>query len=206
MFIIAVVGILVNVALIAILGGHHHGPGHNHDHGHSHSHEDHSHAHSHDSDHAHADDHDHDHDHAHGNGLHAAEEGQACHSHGHSHGNGNINMQGAVMHVIGDLVQSIGVAIAGALIWWKQDDPRWALADPICTFIFAALVMWTTLSVMRDVADVLMERAPRGMDVPEIRRRMVEVRCKCFYLRQHAWDEKTTNLFLFPIWGSYRLR
>ena len=32
----------------------------------------------------------------------------------------NINLHGAVLHVIGDLVQSLGVAVAGALIWWKQ--------------------------------------------------------------------------------------
>ncbi len=35
----------------------------------------------------------------------------------------NINLHGAVLHVIGDLVQSIGVAVAGALIWWKQVLP-----------------------------------------------------------------------------------
>lgn len=32
----------------------------------------------------------------------------------------NLNMRGAVIHCIGDLVQSIGVCIAGALIWWQQ--------------------------------------------------------------------------------------
>ena len=32
-------------------------------------------------------------------------------------------MRGAILHIIGDLVQSIGVAAAGALIWWKQVNP-----------------------------------------------------------------------------------
>lgn len=32
----------------------------------------------------------------------------------------NINLHGAVLHVIGDLVQSLGVAVAGAVIWIKQ--------------------------------------------------------------------------------------
>lgn len=32
----------------------------------------------------------------------------------------NINLHGAVLHVIGDLVQSLGVAVAGAIIWIKQ--------------------------------------------------------------------------------------
>ena len=31
-----------------------------------------------------------------------------------------MNLRGAVLHVIGDIVQSLGVAVAGALIWWKQ--------------------------------------------------------------------------------------
>ena len=39
---------------------------------------------------------------------------------GHDASDKNINLQGAVLHVIGDLVQSLGVAVAGALIWWKQ--------------------------------------------------------------------------------------
>lgn len=80
----------------------------------------------------------------------------------------NINMVGAVIHVIGDLVQSIGVAVAGLLIWMHEDDPRWTIADPICTFFFAALVLWTTKRLIRDIADVLMERVPRGLDIADI--------------------------------------
>lgn len=56
--------------------------------------------------------HDHDNEHEHG---------------GHSHGSEeeSINLRGAVIHVLGDLVQSLGVAAAGALIWWKQ-VPSWS--------------------------------------------------------------------------------
>lgn len=43
-----------------------------------------------------------------------------------------------------------------------QDDPRWYIADPICTFLFAILVLWTTRAILRDISDVLMERVPRG--------------------------------------------
>ena len=44
------------------------------------------------------------------------------HVHGHEHGEEeeSINLKGAIVHVLGDLVQSLGVAAAGALIWWKQ--------------------------------------------------------------------------------------
>lgn len=39
---------------------------------------------------------------------------------GHSHIEDNINMRGAVIHALGDLVQSVGVVIASAIIWWKE--------------------------------------------------------------------------------------
>ncbi|KAL4422951.1 hypothetical protein ABPG75_009148 [Micractinium tetrahymenae] len=90
--------------------------------------------------------------------------GNGAHEHDHS----NLNVRGAIIHVIGDFVQSVGVAIAGALIWWHQDNPSWYIADPICTFLFAALVLWTTRAILRDIADVLMERVPRGLCIKTI--------------------------------------
>jgi zinc transporter 2 len=96
------------------------------------------------------------------------------HSHGHGHGHGhshdNINLRGAVLHVIGDLVQSAGVAIAGALIWAHQDDPRWYVADPICTFLFSVLVLWTTKNIVMDIVAVLMERAPNTVNPAQVGR------------------------------------
>lgn len=70
--------------------------------------------------------------------------------------------------MLGDLLQSIGVALAGALIWWHQDNPSWYIVDPICTFIFALLVLWTTASILRDITVVLMERVPRGLCINTI--------------------------------------
>jgi hypothetical protein len=49
-----------------------------------------------------------------------------------------------------------------------QDDPRWYIADPICTFLFALLVLWTTCAILRDIGDVLMERVPRGLCINTI--------------------------------------
>lgn len=79
-----------------------------------------------------------------------------------------VQVRGAIIHVIGDFVQSIGVCIAGALIWYHQGDPRWYIADPICTFLFAVLVLWTTRAILRDISDVLMERVPRGLCINTI--------------------------------------
>jgi len=130
----------------------HHGHDDEHDHGNEHGHN-----------HAHG--HDHEHEHGHGHG----------HEHGHGHTHENLNMRSALLHVLGDLLQSIGVALAGLLIWYKQDDPRWALADPICTFIFAALVLLTTQGIIKDIIHILMERTPVQHDLAEMYEAMVQI-------------------------------
>lgn len=66
----------------------------------------------------------------------------------------NINVRAAMVHVFGDLLQSIGVLISAYLI---KNDPALKLADPICTFIFSTLVLATTVGIMRDACAILME-------------------------------------------------
>ena len=58
-----------------------------------------------------------------------------------------------------------------------QDDPRWSIADPICTFVFAALVLLTTRAILRDISDILMERVPRNQDPQAITAGLFAVRC-----------------------------
>ncbi|RKO90662.1 hypothetical protein BDK51DRAFT_15297, partial [Blyttiomyces helicus] len=78
--------------------------------------------------------------------------------HGHSHGEEeagkilillhcsmNINVQSAAIHVIGDLLSSIGVLIAASAIWI---NPDLTILDPICTFVFSVFVLATTIQLM----------------------------------------------------------
>lgn len=86
------------------------------------------------------------------------------HGHGHSHASKeeshsqakqtNMNIRAAIIHVIGDLVQSIGVFIAALVIYFK---PEWSIIDPICTFLFSILVLLTTIKIMNDAVLVIME-------------------------------------------------
>ncbi len=54
------------------------------------------------------------------------------------------------------------------LIFCEQDSPAWQLADPICTFLFAILVLLTTRAILVDISDILMERVPRGISTSQI--------------------------------------
>lgn len=66
------------------------------------------------------------------------------------------------MHAVGDLLQSVGVIIASIVIY---TDPRYKVADPICTYIFSIIVMFTTIPVFQDCFRILMEHTPEDVDV-----------------------------------------
>ncbi|CAF1577539.1 unnamed protein product [Rotaria sp. Silwood1] len=77
----------------------------------------------------------------------------------------NINVRAAIIHVIGDFVQSVGVLVAAIIIKFK---PEYKLADPICTFIFSVLVLITTFTIMYDIVFVLMEAVPSNINYGQI--------------------------------------
>lgn len=66
----------------------------------------------------------------------------------------DINLRAAFIHVIGDLVQSVGVLIASAFIWYNED---WRIADPICTLFFSVIVVISTIFISKDILRILME-------------------------------------------------
>lgn len=101
------------------------------------------------------------HDHHHPNHYHHPH-------HGHNRGDEmNINLRAAVIHVLGDLLQSIGVFIAACIVTFF---PEAKIADPICTFVFAPIVIATTLRVLRDTTWVLLEACPMHLDYSTVAR------------------------------------
>ncbi|KAK6109188.1 cation diffusion facilitator transporter family protein [Brugia pahangi] len=76
----------------------------------------------------------------------------------------NINIRAAFIHVLGDLLQSLGVLSAALIIKFTN----YPLADPICTFLFSLLVMLTSFSVARDSILILMEASPKHINVDKL--------------------------------------
>ena len=74
-----------------------------------------------------------------------------------------MNIRAAMIHILGDMVQSIGV-IAASLILKFKTEPEWQKADPICTYIFSVLVMLTTVPIFCDCVRIIMEATPNDID------------------------------------------
>ncbi len=113
-----------------------------------------------------ADDHDHGHGHAsehdhatcsgHGHAEHHEEDDHSGHNHGLKSPT-DVNLEAAYLHVLTDLIQSIGVAIAGLVIWFV---PHWQIIDPLCTFVFSAVALNSTIPLLRRVFNILLEGTP----------------------------------------------
>ncbi|OTF80614.1 hypothetical protein BLA29_011026 [Euroglyphus maynei] len=82
-----------------------------------------------------------------------------------------MNVRAAILHIIGDFIQSIGVLIAAIVIYFR---PEWKLADPICTLLFATLVFATTYSIMKDSLHILMEGFPKEYHYEQVKQMLRE--------------------------------
>jgi cobalt-zinc-cadmium efflux system protein len=89
----------------------------------------------------------------------------------HRRGSESLNVQGALRHVLADVLGSIGVIVAGAVVL----ATGWSYADPLVALAIAALVLASSWTILRDSVGILLESTPRGMDAEEIGRAMVEV-------------------------------
>lgn len=204
MFAVSAFGLVVNI-IMAVMLGHEHGHAHGHGHpghDHSHGHSDPEDSHDHDDDSVHDLEHTEEHFHRHGVSV-------TSHHHHHSlegsqepllrrHDSEaksdpksskklkkrNINVHSAYLHVLGDSIQSAGVMIGGAIIWYK---PEWKIVDLICTLIFSVVVLVTTIKMLRSILEVLMESTPREIDATRLERGLCNLDGVVAIHELHIW-------------------
>lgn len=74
--------------------------------------------------------------------------------------------------------------IGGAIIWYK---PEWKIIDLICTLLFSLIVLFTTIKMLRDILDVLMESTPREIDATKLEQGLCEMDGVVAIHELHIW-------------------
>ncbi|KAL9706779.1 hypothetical protein quinque_010297 [Culex quinquefasciatus] len=92
------------------------------------------------------------------------EEHQDHHNHHHEEGE-NLNVRAAIIHVIGDFIQSVGVLLAAIVIKFA---PNLKIFDPICTFLFSVIVLVTTVRIFRDSMRILLDAVPSSVSLDKL--------------------------------------
>ncbi|WP_108670604.1 cation diffusion facilitator family transporter [Peribacillus acanthi] len=83
----------------------------------------------------------------------------------------NLNVRSAFLHVIGDMLGSVGAIIAALFIMFFG----WGIADPIASVIVAILVLISGWRVTKESIHVLMEGTPRQLDLDKIKESLLKI-------------------------------
>ncbi|EEC18776.1 cation efflux protein/ zinc transporter, putative, partial [Ixodes scapularis] len=97
----------------------------------------------------------------------------------------NLNVRAAFIHVLGDLIQSVGVLLAAIIIYFC---PNCGVVDPICTLLFSVIVLVTTLAILKEALNVLMEGIPRSVDYHQVRAMLLSVQGVARVHDLHIWS------------------
>lgn len=95
----------------------------------------------------------------------------------------SLNLRGAFYEVVGDLLGSVAVIVAGIVIALTG----WNVIDPIASVVIGLFILPRTWALIRDAVDVLLEATPRGIDMSEVRRHITEIEGVADAHDLHAW-------------------
>ncbi|MFC5559913.1 cation diffusion facilitator family transporter [Ureibacillus thermophilus] len=103
--------------------------------------------------------------------------------------NSNLNVKSAFLHVLGDILGSIGAISAALLILFFG----WDLADPIASMIVAVVISFSGIRVVKESFNIFMEAAPNDLPTDIIREKLLEI----------EEVEEVTDLHLWLITSDY---
>jgi cobalt-zinc-cadmium efflux system protein len=96
---------------------------------------------------------------------------------------GSLNMRGAYLEVMGDLLGSIAVVVAAVVVGLTG----WTPADLVASVVIGVLILPRTWRLLRDAVDILLEATPRGVDMGEVRSHILEASGVDDVHDLHAW-------------------
>lgn len=80
------------------------------------------------------------------------------------HTSRDVNLRSAIVHQVGDTASTAAVIVGGAVI--ALTGKTWV--DPALSILIGALILWSSLSIVRETLNILLEGTPRGVDLDEV--------------------------------------
>lgn len=99
-------------------------------------------------------------------------------------GEKNMNVRAALLHVMGDLAGSVAALAAGLVIYLTG----WLPIDPLLSLFISVLIGVASFNVLREVLRVLMEGAPKGVDIAQMKQAMTGVEGVTGVHHVHVWS------------------
>ncbi|MFE5513122.1 cation diffusion facilitator family transporter [Streptomyces sp. NPDC056529] len=95
----------------------------------------------------------------------------------------SLNVRGAYLEVLADALGSVTVIVAAGIILVTG----WQYADPIASLVIGLMIVPRTVKLLRETLDVLLEAAPKGVDMAEVRAHILALPGVVDVHDLHAW-------------------
>ncbi|MBI5825953.1 MAG: cation transporter [Chloroflexi bacterium] len=76
----------------------------------------------------------------------------------------DLNLRSAFLHLMGDVMSTLGAVIAGIIIYFTQ----WNWLDPLVSVLIGGFILWNAWSILRQSIHILLESAPENIDMQEM--------------------------------------
>lgn len=104
----------------------------------------------------------------------------------------DLNIKSAFIHLIGDAVLSLGVAVIAGLIWLT----KWVWLDPLISLILVATILASTWKLLRDSVNLLLDAVPRFVDRHGVETYLKNLTGVVSVHDLHIWGLSTTDTAL----------
>lgn len=95
----------------------------------------------------------------------------------------SLNVRGAYLEVLNDALGSVAVLVSAVIIL----TTGWQAADPIASLAIGLMIVPRTVKLLRETVNVLLEAAPKNVDMAEVRRHILELPGVEDVHDLHAW-------------------
>lgn len=102
----------------------------------------------------------------------------------HGHDPDDVNVAGASLHVLGDLLGSVAAVLAALAVRWLD----WNWADPVLSIVVSLLILRSAWSLVRRSGHILLEGTPEGVNLTEVQREL------------HAADPRIVDIHHVHVW------
>jgi len=96
----------------------------------------------------------------------------------------DVNIRSTFIHMLGDALSTAAVLVGAVFIYFWHTS--WV--DPALSLVIAALVIWSSLSIVRETLNILLEGMPQGMELESIRLAMLRIQGVENVHDLHVWS------------------
>lgn len=101
----------------------------------------------------------------------------------------DLNIRSAFVHLMGDVLSTVGAVIAGVIIYFT--NANWL--DPLVSVLIGFLILYNAWGILRDSGDILLEATPRDIDISRLVHDVLQIKGVLGVHDLHIWS-LTQNL------------